>query len=317
MSKECYNPIKIHLTHSTRLSRFKYRKYSFTDLLTSANIAVVIFILVDFYVLYSRWESIETNSWRTNLIVAFGCAVALDLPFNILGSVASKYKKKLLPKKDFLVIAVISITTFIIIYSCCFAFTYLNSEATYSLKNTGVDVDDYDEAEPVTTDDAVASNADKTQSEKSPLEKKMFQAAAIFMSVVPLATSFTSFIIAYHTNNFIKMDLHKVKRCYLEAQEHRRCLESAVAFGRIAIIDHGTKILLEEDDGLSKLIEDTNDQEHIRQQAFLAALSHIVSADGVNRIIEASYDRDRTAKEIKNTANPKLQNFLVKKYNKE
>ena len=305
MSKE-YNPARIHLSHPTRLSRFKYKMHSVSDLLTPANIAVVFFILTDFSVLYSRWESIQTASWFVNLTIALGCAVALDLPFNILGGAASKYKKGIIPKKDFLVIASIAIATFVVIYSCCFAFTYLNSTASYSKNDTAMNTVDFDEAEH--------ANLNETDSYDDQIEKKQLIAAAILTAIVPLATSLSSFAIAFYTNNSIRMDLNKAKRCKIEAQEHYRCLQAAITEAHEFIDDNGAQLLLREDDLLHAFIDDTKAQTLIRQQAFLDALSHIVTADGVNRVIEAGADMDKKANKTTTIPNPALRNILGKKY---
>ena len=77
-----------------------------------ANVATVLFVLIDFICLYTVWNTVQTESSIMVALIAVGCAVCLDVPLAIAGNALKSYHQKLRDKPSTMIVIALAIITF-------------------------------------------------------------------------------------------------------------------------------------------------------------------------------------------------------------
>lgn len=264
------NPIAIS-NYKTREKRIKsIEGFSCKDLFTIANIATVLFVALDFAVLYSRWETVQTESWYFVALIALSSAVILDVPMMLAGKKIVEYQNSLKSKGSMIVVVSLSVIAFLLVFGFSIWFSYVTRNATFQ------------DAEASTL---INNMATLNQSESG--ESASVLVAALFSGVLPLGTSIASLVIALMTYKPIDEKLKKITAARVRAEEHLIHIRQGIAQSN-AYIEHGNELLARETDLYHQFVDSVYAQELIRKQAYREALEEKCSPDEINHIIETA-----------------------------
>lgn len=262
------NPIKIS-NYKTREKRIKsIDSFSWRDLFTLANLATILFVALDFAVLFSRWETVQTESWYTVALIAVSSAVILDVPMMLAGKTIVEYQHKLKSKDNMILVVTLAAAAFTLVFAFSIWFSYVTRNATFQ------------DAEKTTLINNMATLTDSGES-------MSVLAASLFSGVLPLGTSIASLVIALITHKPIKEKRKKISRAKVMAEEHLLHLRQGIAESK-AHIEHSKSLLAREEDLYNQFVASVYAQELIRKNAYREALEEKCSLDDVNHIIESA-----------------------------
>lgn len=265
-----FNPIKIS-DYKTRERRMRsIDGFSVKGLFSFANVATALFVLLDFAVLYSRWETVQTESWYMVALIAVSSAVILDVPMMLAGKAIVDCQYNLKSKSNTALVVSLSAAAFLLVFGFSMWFSFVTKNATFQ--------------------DADASNivnnmATMNISEES--DSYSVLVAALFSGVLPLGTSIASLVIALITYKPIEDKLKRINKAKVLAEEHLLHLRQGIAESQ-AFIKRGEILLAREEDLYNQFVESVYAQELIRKQAYREALEEKCSLDDVNHIIESA-----------------------------
>lgn len=264
------NPIKIS-NYKTREERIKsINNFAWRDLFSLANVATVLFVALDFAVLFSRWETVQTESWYMVALIAVSSAVILDVPMMLAGKTIVEYQHKLKSKSSMILVVSLAAVAFLLVFSFSIWFSYVTRNATFQDAETSMLV-----------------NNMATLSENESGESQSVLAAALFSGVLPLGTSIASLVIALITYKPIEEKCKKISKARVMAEEHLLHLRQGIAESQ-AYIERGKTLLAREEDLYNQFVESVYAQELVRKNAYREALEEKCSLDDVNHIIESA-----------------------------
>lgn len=264
------NPIAI-ADYKTREDRIKsIDRFSFKELFTIANIATLLFVALDFAVLYSRWETVQTESWYFVALIALSSAVILDVPMMLAGKKLVEYQNNLKSRNSMIIVVSLSTAAFLLVFGFSIWFSYVTRNATFQ------------DAEASTL---INNMATLNQSESG--DSTSVLVAALFSGVLPLGTSIASLVIALMTYKPIEEKLQKITAARIRAEEHLIHIRQGIAESN-AYIEHGNELLARETDLYNQFTDSVYAQENIRKQAYREALEERCSPDEINDIIETA-----------------------------
>ena len=76
-----------------------------------ANIATVLFCMVDLSCLRQVWNTVQTESSMMITLIAIGCCICLDVPLSIAGNALKSHHQKLKGKSSTIIVMVLAIAT--------------------------------------------------------------------------------------------------------------------------------------------------------------------------------------------------------------
>ena len=189
------NPIKIS-NYKTREERIKsIDSFSWSDLFSLANLANILFVALDFAVLFSRWETVQTESWYMVALIAVSSAVILDVPMMLAGKTIVEYQHKLKSKSNMILVVSLAVVAFMIVFAFSIWFSYVTRNATFQDAEASM---------------LINNMATLTESEKE--ESMSVLVASLFSGVLPLGTSIASLVIALITHKPIEEKRKKISR---------------------------------------------------------------------------------------------------------
>lgn len=264
------NPIKI-ADYKSREERMKsIDGFSLRSLFSFANIATVLFVALDFAVLFTRWETVQTEAWYMVALIAVSSAVILDVPMMLAGKTIVEYQNKLRSKSSMALTVSLSAFAFLLVFSFSIWFSYVTRTATFQDADTTTLVNNA--AEPVML---VAE------------ESLSVLVAALYSGILPLGTSVASLVIALITYKPVEEKRKRIAKARAMAEEHLLHLKQGIAEGQ-ARIKFGKTLLSREEDLYNQFVESVYAQELIRKNAYREALEEMCSLDDVNHIIESA-----------------------------
>lgn len=264
------NPIAIP-NYKTREKRIKsINDFSLKDLFTIANVATLLFVALDFAVLYSRWETVQTESWYFVALIALSSAVILDVPMMLAGRKIVEYQNNLKSKSSMIAVVSLSAVAFLLVFGFSIWFSYVTRNATFQ------------DAEASTLiNNMAALNQSESGNSISVL------VAALFSGVLPLGTSIASLVIAVMTGDPTKQKRKKITAARVRAEEHLIHIRQGIAQSN-AYIEHGNELLARETDLYHQFVDSVYAQEQVRKQAYREALEEKCTPDEINHIIESA-----------------------------
>lgn len=264
------NPIKIS-NYKTREERIKLiDSFSWRDLFSMANLATILFVVLDFVVLFSRWDTVQTESWYMVALLAVSSAVILDVPMMIAGKAIVEYQHKLKSKGNMLLVVILAVAAFALVFGFSIWFSYVTRNGTFQDAEASM---------------MINNMATPAQSESG--ESESVLAASLFSGVLPLGTSIASLVIALFTYKPIEEKRKKIFRARVMAQEHLLHLRQGIAESQ-AYIERDKKLLAREKDLYDQFVASVYAQELVRKNAYKEALEEKCSLDDVNHIIESA-----------------------------
>ena len=163
------NPFK-HDSYGTRIKahRLVNKPENIYKRRSLSAIATLVFVATDFTCLYTMWrDSMAAANAILVMLTCVAMAVLLDEPLAIAAHSIRGYEQGIVEKRDVKKVVAFSIASFLTVFLPNIAFRFVTIET-------------------VMMED---------------LDRNTLLAAAVFLSVLPLATSFGSFVITYFSSN--------------------------------------------------------------------------------------------------------------------
>ncbi len=163
------NPFK-HDSYGTRIKahRLVNKPENIYKRRCLSAIATLVFVATDFTCLYTMWrDSMAAANAILVMLTCVAMAVLLDVPLAIAAHSIRGYEQGIVEKRDVKKVVAFSIASFLTVFLPNIAFRFVTIET-------------------VMMED---------------LDRNTLLAAAVFLSVLPLATSFGSFVITYFSSN--------------------------------------------------------------------------------------------------------------------
>lgn len=268
------NPIK-NMPFGSIYERLKTsNRKSFKEIFCFGTFVTAFFVLADYIPLEIKWESVQTENAFFVALLSLVSAVALDFPMYIAGRKIKEFKDKLASKKEMLIIVSLAITAFLITYLPYVVFSLYTKDATFQ------------EALPL---DAATISFENTKSSTAS-NPESITAAAIFMLVLPCATSISSMVFGLTTYHPLEERIYKNKKLKLFAQEHRCLLRQAL----VEVDSQSKKIpmlMAREQDLYANHVDTIYGHEQIRIQAFHDALEDKLDIEGILRVTDSAFDQ--------------------------
>lgn len=285
------NPISTTAFGTMKDRQKLFKKKRAKDVLNIGMLATVFFIVADFVTLYTKWTTVQTESWYFVVILAAISAVMLDFPMFLAGQKVKEYLDHLITKDKILFSVCLAVAAFLIAYVPFFIFSISTKDATF------------EEALPLGSSSIMSfDTANGTEPESNPLSVSI---AAVFSAVLPLGTSISSLICGITAYQPAKDKLDRLEEVRLLACEHR----SALIWGKAQLSERKNILVNREKDLLDNHINEIKAQEQIRIQAYEEALEEALDADGILRVTENAFayidDSDFTKE-----CNPDILNAL-------
>lgn len=271
------NPIAIP-NYKTREKRMKsIYSFSFQDLFSIANIATLLFVALDFAVLYSRWETVQTESWYFVALIALSSAIILDVPMMLAGKKIVEYKDKLDSKKNMIFVVSLSTIAFLLVFGFSIWFSYVTRNATFQDAETST---------------LINNMATLNQSESG--NSTSVLVAALYSGMLPLGTSIASLVIAIMTFKPIEAKLNKINDAKALAEAHLAHIRDSLQQNN-AFINYGDKLLARETKLYHQFVDSVYAQEFVRKQAYREALEEKCTPDEINHIIETAVEVNKNS----------------------
>lgn len=190
--------------YETRLNRLKAKNKPDSIYASSlvANIATLLFVVIDFICMYTVWNQVQTESSVMLALLAGGCAVCLDVPLAIAGNALKRYHQKLADKSSTMIIMVLAIATFFItfVFSCWFR------------------VETRDLSFDISSGSTLTNTLDNVVGENNGGNTVLV--AALFNAIVPLATSIASFVISYFSADPLGNKIARLDKAIITVDSH-------------------------------------------------------------------------------------------------
>jgi len=243
-----------------------------------ANIATVLFVLIDFICLYTVWNTVQTESSMMIALIAVGCAVCLDVPLAIAGNELKSHHQKIKSKSSTMIVMVLAITTFLLTFIFAFWFRLETKELTFDISSGSTLTNTLAET---TTVEANDSNA--------------VIVAALFNAVVPLCTSIASFVISYFAANPLGERISRYDTAIITLDSNITELEQALQ--EAETIDEHDR-LLRENEAISKEVYIAACKARglsLKQYALVEIMKILKNPDDISRLVEIGKQLNESA----------------------
>lgn len=214
-----------------------------------ANIATLLFVLIDFICLYTVWNTVQTESYIMIALIATGCAVCLDVPLAIAGTTLKSHHQKLRDKNSTIIVMILAIITFILTFVFAFWFRLETKDLTFDVSSASTLTNTI--AEGTTIDDN-DSNA--------------VVVAALFNAIVPLCTSIASFVISYFAADPLSSQIARLDQAIITLDSNLAEIEQVCQEAE-KIQEYKYYLLVREEDMYRQFCESSEAQGLVRKQA--------------------------------------------------
>ena len=245
------------------------KKKRVKDVLNMGTLLTMFFMVADFVPLNARWTSVQEESYILVGLLAAVSAVCLDLPMYIAGNTVRKFMDGLVNKKRMLSILILALLAFFIVFIPYALFSFSTKESVFQA------------ATPLESSSVLGMNWGAT-SEGNPLSVTH---AALFSTLLPMATSISSFVSGIVLYKPIDAELDKLYEVRLLAEEHQMLLKQ----GRAELSSDRTEFLVNrEKDLYESHLADIKAQAQVRIQAYKEALEEHLDVEGALHVIEGA-----------------------------
>lgn len=214
-----------------------------------ANIATLLFVLIDFICLYTVWNTVQTESYIMIALIATGCAVCLDVPLAIAGTTLKSHHQKLRDKNSTIIVMILAIITFVLTFVFAFWFRLETKDLTFDVSSASTLTNTI--AEGTTIDDN-DSNA--------------VVVAALFNAIVPLCTSIASFVISYFAADPLSSQIARLDQAIITLDSNLAEIEQVCQEAE-KIQEYKYYLLAREEDMYRQFCESSEAQGLVRKQA--------------------------------------------------
>lgn len=242
-----------------------------------SNLAVMAFVFIDFFTLFQVWNLVQTENPLYVYCVAFGCAVALDVPLAIAAIALKRYHDRMSSKLSATIICSLSIIVFAIAFVFSLMFRLVTKELTFDIGTSSTITN-------IMTEQTVNSD-----------DKNTILYAALFNGMIPLLTSISSFVISYFSYDPVNARLYKKEKERIALQSNIIKADVAIAQAEDAET-YCRKLLYREDDLYNAEVEKLKcDSNILRQLARMLIMEKLQNASNVTTITESAKDVNEQA----------------------
>lgn len=236
-----------------------------------SSLAVLAFIVIDFYCLKVIWNMVQIESPMYVFFVSLGCAAALDLPLAVAAVALKKAHHNVMSRKEAMIITVLSITTFLIAFVFSLMFRIVTRELSFDVGSTSTLVGTIGE---ITTQSGDNSG--------------IVLFSALFNGVLPLLTSLASFIVSYFATDPITDKLKTLKTEKIKLQSNIIEADAAIAESESAE-EHCKALLAREKDLLTKFLNQVDGENmQLKQLARQVLMEKLGKPDEILSLTESS-----------------------------
>lgn len=247
-----------------------------------ANIATILFVLIDFINLYTVWNSLETESSLMIALIAVGCGVCLDIPLAIAGNALKSHHQRLKDKTSTIIVMVLAVITFLVTFIFAFWFRLETKELTFDISSGSTLTNTLAETTTTETNDNDA-----------------VVVAALFNAIVPLCTSIASFVISYFAANPLGEKIARLDKAIITLDSNLAEIEQVCQEAE-GIQNYKQYLLAREEDMYQQFCESSEAQGIIRKQAARIVIMEMLgtpdditvlteSGEGVNKKAESLF----------------------------
>lgn len=256
-----------------------------------ANIATVLFVIIDFICLYTVWNTVQTESSLMIALIAVGCAVCLDVPLAIAGNALKSHHQRLKDKTGTMIVMVLAVITFLVTFIFAFWFRLETKELTFDISSGSTLTNTLAET---TTSETNDSNA--------------VVVAALFNAIVPLCTSIASFVISYFAANPLGEKIARLDKAIITLDSNLAEIEQVCQEAE-GIQNYKQYLLAREEDMYRQFCESSEAQGIVRKQAVRFVIMEMLgtpdditvlteSGEGVNKKAESLFLDDSNSAAI-------------------
>lgn len=234
-----------------------------------ANIATILFVVIDFICLYTVWNTVQTESSLMIAFIAIGCAVCLDVPLAIAGNALKSYHQKMKNKSSTMIVIILAIAAFLLTFIFAFLFRVETKDLTFDISSSSTLTNTL--AEPI-VEESGSSNA--------------VTVAALFNAVVPLCTSISSFVISYFAANPLGERISKYDAAIITLDSNIAEIEQAIQ--EAEKIDEHEKFLRENEEQCKKVYIDECRARglSLKQFALVEVMRILKNPDDISQLVE-------------------------------
>lgn len=246
-----------------------------------ANIATVLFVLIDFICLYTVWNTVQTESSVMIALIAVGCAVCLDLPLAIAGNALKSHHQKLKDKSSTIIVMVLAIATFLITFVLAFWFRVETKDLTFDISSSSTMTNTLAET---TVEETNGSNA--------------VIVAALFNAIVPLCTSIASFVVSYFAANPLGLKIARLDKAIVTLDSNLAEIEQVCQEAE-GIQTYKQYLLAREEDMYQQFCESSEAQGVVRKQAVrLVIMEMLGTPDDITVLTESGEEINKKAESL-------------------
>lgn len=236
-----------------------------------SNIAVLIFVMIDYFCLKSVWNLVQLEDQMYVMFVALGCAAALDLPLAVAAVALKKAQHKVMDKKEAMIITVLSVATFLIAFVFSLMFRIVTRELSFDVGSASTLVSTVGES---------ANNSGDSSG--------IILFSALFNGVLPLLTSLASFIVSYFSADPINDKLKMLKTERVKLQNNIVEADVAIAESESAET-HCNALLIREEDLFNEFISKLDSENlQIKQMARQVLMEKLGTPDDILELTDSS-----------------------------
>lgn len=258
-------------SYGTRVNRSNnlYRPDSIYSRPIFSNIAVLAFVFIDFFCLFTVWNLVQTEDMVYVCCVALGCAVALDVPLAIAAIALKRYHNGLSSKKEAMIIMAISVSVFAIAFVFSLIFRLVTKDLSFDTGTSSTLVNTVGEMETDTTEDNLS-----------------ICFAALFNGVIPLLTSLSSFVISYFSSP-LNRKLKQLETERITLQSNILEVDKALAQAEDALT-HCDGLLEREQDLYFEFIDKLDSEcQSLKQLARIIIMEKLQTPENVTALTES------------------------------
>lgn len=246
-----------------------------------ANIATVLFVLIDFICLYTVWNTVQTESSVMIALIAVGCAVCLDVPLAIAGNALKSHHQKLKDKSSTIIVMVLAIATFLITFVLAFWFRVETKDLTFDISSSSTMTNTLAET---TVEETNGSNA--------------VIVAALFNAIVPLCTSIASFVVSYFAANPLGLKIARLDKAIVTLDSNLAEIEQVCQEAE-GIQTYKQYLLAREEDMYQQFCESSEAQGVVRKQAVRFVIMEMLGTpDDITVLTESGEEINKKAESL-------------------
>ena len=250
-----------------------------------ANVATVLFVLIDFICLYTVWNTVQTESSIMVALIAVGCAVCLDVPLAIAGNALKSYHQKLRDKPSTMIVIALAIITFSITFIFALWFRLETKDLTFDISSG-----------------STLTNTLTTGTTQESSGSDAVIVAGWFNGIVPLSTSIASFVITYFAANPLGLKIARLDEAIITLDSN--IIEIEQVLKEIERVQYYKEYLLaREEDMYQQFCESSEAQGLVRKQAVRFVIMEMLGSPDditvltesgmqVNKEVEGDFDNE-------------------------